>query len=63
MCVTRMGGGEDCVAFTVQCTGCGVEKRQPLKITGYAPFLEIEKAIQDVKDEWNTRACKEEEVE
>lgn len=44
MSVTKMGGGEDHVNFTIHCINCGTEKTVRLKIVVFANFLDVEKA-------------------
>ena len=57
--VTRMGGSEDHVDFTIHCTNCGTEKTVRLKIVAYAKFLDVEKAQEQVIQAWNQRAVTE----
>ena len=56
MRVTKMGGGEDPVDFSVRCINCGTVKTVRLKIVAYAPFADVEKAQEQVIQEWNQRA-------
>ena len=57
--VTKMGGGEDHVDFSVHCTNCGTEKTVILKIVDYANFFDVEKAQEQVIQAWNQRAVTE----
>ena len=56
VCVTKMGGTEDHVDFSVHCTDCGVRKTVRLKIVAYANFIDVDKAESDVINAWNQRA-------
>ena len=53
--VTKMGGSEDHVDFTIHCANCGTEKTVRLKIVAYACFLDVEKAQEQVIQAWNRR--------
>ena len=53
--VTKMGGGEDHVDFTIHCTNCGTEKTVRLKIKGFVNFFDVEKAQEQVTQIWNIR--------
>lgn len=53
--VTKMGGTEDHVDFSIHCTDCGVRKTVRLKIVGYANFIDVDKAVSDVIKAWNQR--------
>ena len=57
--VTKMGGGEDHVDFSVHCTNCGTEKTVRLKIATYADFLDVEKVEEQVIQAWNQRVVTE----
>ena len=59
MSVTKMGGTEVHVDFTIHCTNCGTEKAVRLKIVAYACFLDVEKAEEQVIEAWNQRAVTE----
>ena len=54
--VTKMGGMEDHVDFSIHCTNCGVSKTVRLKIVAYANFIDVDKAESDVITAWNQRA-------
>ena len=54
--VTKMGGTEDHVDFSVRCTDCGVSKTVRLRIAAYANFIDVDKAESDVITAWNQRA-------
>lgn len=54
--VTRMGGGEDHIDFTIRCANCGAVKTVRLKIVTYASFTDAEKAQEQVIQAWNQRA-------
>ena len=54
--VTKMGGTEDQVDFSIYCTNCGVNKTVRLKIVAYASFVDVDKAESDVINAWNQRA-------
>lgn len=54
--VTKMGGTEDQVDFSIHCTNCGVSKTVRLKIVAYANFIDVDKAESDVINAWNQRA-------
>ena len=53
--VTKMGGTEDQVDFSIHCTNCGVSKTVRLKIVGYADFIDVNKALAEVIKAWNQR--------
>lgn len=53
--VTKMGGTEDQVDFSIHCTNCGIYKTVRLKITVYVNFIDVDKAISDVIAAWNQR--------
>lgn len=53
--VTKMGGGEDHVDFSIHCITCGVSKTVRLKINGFVNFLDVDKAIEQVIRAWNQR--------
>lgn len=53
--VTKMGGTEDQVDFSICCTNCGINKTVRLKITGYADFIDVDKAQAKVIEAWNQR--------
>lgn len=57
--VTKMGGGEDHVDFSVHCTNCGTSKTVRLKINGFVYFFDVEKAQEQVIQAWNQRAVTE----
>lgn len=57
--VTKMGGGEDHVDFSVHCTNCGTFKIVRLKINGFVNFFDVEKAQEQVIQAWNQRAVTE----
>ena len=57
--VTKMGGSEDHVDFTIHCPNCGTEKTVRLKIVAYAHFLDVEKAQEQVIQAWNQRTVTE----
>jgi Lar family restriction alleviation protein len=59
--VTKMGGMEDHVDFSIHCTNCGVSKTVRLKIVAYANFIDVDKAESDVINAWNQRAEEEDE--
>lgn len=54
--VTKMGGNEDHVDFTIHCTNCGINKTVRLKIVAYASFIDVDKAQVEVIKAWNQRA-------
>lgn len=54
--VTRMGGSEDHVDFSIHCTNCGTEKTVRLKIKGFVSFFDVEKAMEQATQIWNQRA-------
>lgn len=54
--VTQMGGDFDIITFSVVCGECGTYKTIRLKITKYATFSEVEKAMEQVVEVWNRRA-------
>ena len=59
-------GAEVKLAAVVECTGCGVRKREIFKATDtitFIPFWDYEKAFAKVINEWNTRAKMEVEHE
>lgn len=53
--VSKMGGGEDHVDFTIHCTNCATEKTVRLKIRGFVNFFDVEKAQQQAIQVWNQR--------
>ena len=53
--VTKMGGTEDQIDFSIHCTNCGVGKTARLKIVTYANFIEVNKAQAEVIEAWNQR--------
>ena len=57
--VTKMGGSEDHVDFTIHCANCGTEKTVRLKIVAYAHFSDVEKAQEQVIQAWNQRVVTE----
>ena len=57
--VTKMGGGEDRVDFSVHCTNCGISKTVRLKINGFVHFFDVEKAQEQVINVWNQRVVTE----
>ena len=59
VCVTKMGGTEDYVDFSIHCTNCGTRKTVRLKIVAYANFIDVDKAKSDVIAAWNQRAGEE----
>lgn len=59
MSVTKMGGSEDHVDFSIHCTNCGVEKTVRLKIVAFATFFDVEKALDQVIQAWNQRVVTE----
>ena len=54
--VTKMGGGEDHVAFSIHCTECGTDKTVVLKIAGRGYFPDVEDAMAKAIEAWNKRA-------
>ena len=51
-------GAEIKLAAVVECKKCGIKKRKIFKATEYTglvPFLQYNKAFEDVVDEWNWR--------
>ena len=59
--VTKMGGMEDHVDFSIHCTNCGVSKTVRLKIVAHANFIDVDKAESEVITAWNQRAEKEDD--
>ena len=55
MSVTKMGGMEDHVDFSIHCTNCGIIKTVRLKIVAYANFVDVDKAMSEVVTAWNQR--------
>lgn len=53
--VTKMGGTEDQIDFSIYCTNCGVMKTVRLKIVAYASFIDINRAQEEVIKAWNQR--------
>lgn len=53
--VSKMGGGEDHVDFTIHCTNCGIQKTVRLKIAGFVYFSDVDKAMAQVIEAWNRR--------
>lgn len=56
-------GAEVKLSAVVECTGCGIRKREIFKATDnvtFIPFLDYEKAFSEVIKEWNTRAGEQE---
>lgn len=53
--VTKMGGTEDQVDFSIYCPKCGVSKYIRLRIAGCADFIDVNKAESDVIAAWNQR--------
>ncbi len=53
--VTKMGGAEDQIDFSIYCTNCGVSKTARLKIAVYANFIDVNKAQAEVIKAWNQR--------
>ena len=53
--VTKMGGTEDQVDFSIHCINCGVSKTVRLKIVAYANFIDVDKALAEVIKAWNQR--------
>ena len=53
--VTKMGGAEDQIDFSIRCTNCGIDKTVRLKITAYADFTDVNKAQANVIEAWNQR--------
>ena len=60
--VTSMGGDSDQVDFSVICENCGTHKTVRLYINKYANFTDIEKAMIQVNEKWNTRAYEDNRV-
>lgn len=54
--VTKMGGAEDQIDFSIHCINCGISKTVRLKIVAYANFIDVDKAESDVINAWNQRA-------
>ena len=54
--VTKMGGGEDIIDFTVICKECGTYKTERLRIKYNATFMDIENIMAKVIEVWNMRA-------
>lgn len=51
-------GGEVKLSAVVECTGCGIRKREIFKATDnvtFIPFWDYKKAFSEVIKEWNTR--------
>lgn len=53
--VTKMGGDEDQIDFSIVCRECGVSKTVRLKLGKSAVFMDAEKAMGEVIKAWNTR--------
>ena len=53
--VTRKGGDEDHVCFSIHCPKCGTIKTVRLKIFGYCSFDNINNTICEVIEKWNRR--------
>lgn len=53
--VTKMGGTEDQIDFSIHCTNCGIDKTIRLKIVAYADFADVNKAQAKVIEAWNQR--------
>ena len=53
--VTKMGGTEDQIDFSIYCTNCGVTKTVRLKIVAYASFIDVNRAQEEVIKAWNQR--------
>ena len=56
-------GGEVRLSAVVECTSCGVRKREIFKATDnvtFIPFWDYEKAFSEVIKAWNTRAGEQE---
>lgn len=53
--VTKMGGTEDQIDFSIHCTNCGVIKTVRLKIVAYASFIDVNRAQEEVIKAWNQR--------
>lgn len=53
--VTKMGGAEDQIDFSIHCTNCGIDKTVRLNITAYADFTDVNKAQAKVIEAWNQR--------
>ena len=54
--VTKMGGGEDIVDFTVICNECGTYKNERLRIKYNATFMDVDNIMANVFEAWNRRA-------
>ena len=54
--VTKMGGGEDHIDFSVVCEKCGTCKSSRLKIVRRATYGDVEDAMSTALDAWNRRA-------
>ena len=50
-----MGGDTDNVDFSIVCSSCGTYKTVRLKIAKTCVFLDVEKAMTDAIEAWNTR--------
>lgn len=53
-------GGEVTLQAVVECTGCGVRKREVFKATdniSLIPFYDYDNAFEEVIKEWNKREC------
>lgn len=57
--VTKMGGSEDQIDFSIHCTNCGIDKTVRLNITVYADFTDVNKAQAKVIEAWNQRTGEE----
>lgn len=53
--VTRMGGDENHISFTISCPNCGVYKTVVLKFAKYVPFTDVDKAESEAIKIWNKR--------
>lgn len=53
--VTKMGGTENQVDFSIHCTNCEISKTVKLKIVAYANFIDVNKAQTEVIEAWNQR--------
>lgn len=53
--VTKMGGTEDQIDFSIHCTNCGTDKTARLKIVEYADFIDVNIAQAKVIEAWNQR--------
>lgn len=54
--VTKMGGGEDIIDFTVICKECGTNKTNRLRIKYNATFIDVENIMAQTIEMWNRRA-------